>query len=45
MPLDPYQKLAVSIHYYNPSDFTKNPYFEEWSWTDNDGYTYIFKPF
>ena len=21
MPLDPYQKLAISIHYYNPSDF------------------------
>ena len=44
MPIDPFNKLAISIHYYNPSDFTKNPYFDTWTWTDNNGYTIIYKP-
>ena len=44
MPVDPYNKLAVSIHYYHPSDFTKNPYFEPWNWTDLTGYTVYFEP-
>ena len=44
MPIDPYNKLAISIHYYNPSEFTKNPYFETFIWVDNNNVTIINEP-
>jgi hypothetical protein len=34
----------VSIHYYNPQRFTKEVYFEPYSWTDYDGVVYYYEP-
>jgi endoglucanase len=44
IPIDPSNKLAVSIHYYNPQRFTKEVYFEPYSWTDYDGVVYYYEP-
>ena len=44
IPLDPSNKLAVSIHYYNPTRFTKEYYFEPYSWIDYDGAEYYYAP-
>ena len=44
IPIDPSNKLAVSIHYYNPTRFTKEFYFEPYSWTDYDGVEYYYAP-
>ena len=44
MPIDPSNKLAISIHYYLPTDFTKDTYFEPFSWIDNNGIEYKYKP-
>ena len=44
LPTDPANMLAVSIHYYLPSQFTvesdKNP----WTWTDEDGVVHVIEP-
>jgi endoglucanase len=44
IPIDPSNKLAVSIQYYNPTRFTKEHYFDPYSWTDYDGIEYYFEP-
>ena len=44
MPIDPYNKLAVSIHYYVPSEFTKDTYFEAFSWIDKNGILIKYEP-
>ena len=37
LPIDPFKKLAVSIHYYIPTDFTVEEDDNPWSWTDESG--------
>jgi hypothetical protein len=44
IPIDPSNKLAVSIHYYNPMRFTKEFYFDPYSWTDYDGVEHYDEP-
>ena len=44
IPVDPYNKLAVSIHYFNPQRFTKDFYFEPYSYIDNEGVEYYYEP-
>ena len=36
IPIDKSNKLAVSIHYYRPNDFTLGKYYEPYNWTDDD---------
>jgi len=44
IPIDPSNKLAVSIHYYNPTRFTKEVYFDPYTWIDFDGVEYHYEP-
>ena len=44
IPIDPSNKFAVSIHYYNPTKFTKEHYYDPYSWIDYDGIEYYFEP-
>ena len=44
IPVDQSNKLAVSIHYYEPFDFVFEKYYEPYNWTDYDGYTFWFGP-
>ena len=44
IPIDPSNKLAVFINYYEPTRFTREYYFEPYSWTDYDGNEYYFSP-
>ena len=37
LPIDPFNKMAVSIHYYIPSDFTVEEDDRPWVWQDDDG--------
>jgi endoglucanase len=44
IPVDPSNKFAVSIHYYIPSTFTREYYFDPFSWTDDEGTIYYYEP-
>ena len=44
IPIDPSNKLALSIKYYNPTKFTKEHYYDPYSWTDYDSIEYYFEP-
>jgi len=44
IPVDPSNKLAVSLHYYNPSPFTREYYFDPYNWTDENGNVYNNEP-
>ena len=44
IPVDPSNKLAVSIHYINPQRFTNGYYFEPYSWIDSNGIEYYNEP-
>jgi endoglucanase len=44
MPVDQSNKLAISFHYYFPSDFVFDTYYEPYNWTDSEGFIYIYKP-
>jgi len=44
LPVDQYNKLAVSIHYFEPYDFTLEKYYEPYNWIDENGYSYWFGP-
>jgi hypothetical protein len=44
MPIDQSNKLAVSIHYYEPLDFALERYYEPFNWIDENGYIYWFGP-
>ena len=44
IPVDPSNKLAVSIHYYNPTRFTKEFYFEPYKSIDYDGAEIYLEP-
>ena len=37
IPIDPYNKIFISIHYYEPSDFT-NTYDFDLTYIDDDGH-------
>ena len=44
LPVDPSNKFAISIHYYEPILFTTEGYFDPVIWTGDDGTTYSFEP-
>ena len=44
IPVDPSNKLAVSIHYYAPLSFTQELYFEPYTVTDDYGNIYTYEP-
>ena len=44
MPVDQSNKLAVSIHYFEPYNFIHNTYYEPYNWTDSNGFLYTFGP-
>ena len=44
MPVDPSDKLALSLHYYIPLSFTTEYYFEPYNWTESDGTIYTYEP-
>ena len=44
IPIDKSNKLAVSIHYFEPYDFTLAEYYEPYYWDEEDGYQIIFGP-
>ena len=44
IPIDQSNKLAISIHYFEPYDFVFNTYYEPFNFTDNDGFTFTYGP-
>ena len=44
MPIDPYNKLAVSLHYYYPTIFTTEKDDDPFTWIDENGQVNIVKP-
>jgi len=44
IPVDQSNKLTISIHYFEPYDFIFNTYYEPYSWTDDDGFTFTYGP-
>ena len=44
MPIDQSNKLAISLHYFNPSDFTKYYYYEPYNITNYEGIILTSKP-
>jgi len=44
IPNDKTNKLAVSINYYEPYDFTLGINFEPYNWTNDNGYTITYEP-
>ena len=43
-PIDQSNKLAISIHYFNPYEFVEGIYFEPYNWTDDEGFVYTYGP-
>ena len=43
-PIDKSNKLAVSIHYFVPTEFTLGTYFDPYYWTDSEGIEYSYGP-
>ena len=44
IPVDPSNKLALSLHYYVPLSFTMEAYFEPYNWTFNEDSIYFYEP-
>ena len=44
MPVDQSNKLAISIHYFEPYDFVYNTYYEPYNWTDHKGFIHKLGP-
>jgi len=44
MPIDQSNKLALSLHYFNPSDFSKYYYYNPYNWTNQEGITITNQP-
>ena len=44
IPVDPSNKLALSLHYFEPSLFTREYYFEPYNWTDGNGFIITYEP-
>jgi hypothetical protein len=45
LPIDPSNKIAVSMHYYYPPEFCLEPDDEPWTWKDENENTQIIQPF
>ena len=45
MPIDPANKLAISINYYIPSKFTKDNWDDDDTWGEQDDYKQLFQNF
>ena len=43
IPVDPSNKLAVSINYYIPSTFTRELYLDSFTWTDGNEIIYYYE--
>ena len=44
IPVDPSNKLALSLHYYVPLSFTTELYFEPYNYSFSDGSIYFYEP-
>ena len=44
IPIDPSNKLALSLHYYVPPEFTTEYYFDPFNWIDYEGNSYNYGP-
>lgn len=44
MPIGKTNKLVVSIHYYEPYDYTLGINFEPYNWTNDNGYIITYGP-
>ena len=44
MPVDQSNKLAVSIHYFEPYNFVYNTYYDPYNWTDSNGLIITYEP-
>jgi len=44
IPVDPSNKLALSLHYFDPSPFTREYYYDPFNWTDSNGEVYYYGP-
>jgi hypothetical protein len=44
IPVDQSNKLAISIHYFEPYDFIYNTYTEPYYYSDSEGFTFIYGP-
>ena len=44
LPIDPSNKIAVSMHYYYPPEFCLEPDDDPWTWKDENGNTQIVPP-
>ena len=44
IPVDPSNKLALSLHYFYPLSFTIENYFEPYNWTEGDDVVYSYEP-
>ena len=45
LPYDPANKLGISINYYFPDRFTKEPEDNKWTWIDDLGQLQVIEPF
>ena len=44
IPVDQSNKLAISIHYFTPSDFVFDYFYEPYNWTNYEGITFTYRP-
>ena len=44
MPIDPINKLAISVHYYPPTQFTTERDDNPWTWVDESGIIHEINP-
>ena len=44
MPIDQSNKLALSLHYFIPTDFIFDYYFDPYNWTNSEGITFTYSP-
>ena len=44
IPIDKSNKIAVSIHYFEPIDFTLGEYFDPIYWDDEDDFPEAYRP-
>jgi len=44
IPIDPSNKLALCLHYFEPILFTRESYFEPYNWTDGNGIVSTYEP-
>ena len=44
LPIDPSNKIAISMHYYNPTQFCLEPDDDPWKWKDDNGEIQFVQP-